>query len=996
MRQRLGTLGGFVISMSALMLLGPAFARATPRDVEVRSQLGALRFPFVANEGQVDAQVAYYARTVAGTVFVTHRGQLVYALQKRTLAAPRGGPDLSPGTWTVTETLRGATLRPPTAQDRVVTGVSYFRGSDPARWRTRVPSYEQVSLGEVWPGVAVSLRARGDSVEKVFTVSPGAPVHRIRVRVGGASSLTLDRDGALIAQTGLGLVAFTAPVAYQEVDGVQHRVAVAYRLDGREYRFTVGAYDRTRPLIIDPFLQSTFLGGSDHEAIEALAIHAATGDVYVAGVTRSIDFPGTAGGAQPVLVGGGSPGSDFFVARLNASLTALTQATYLGGSGGDEHEIARAIAIHPVTGDVYVAGVTPSTDFPGTAGGAQPMTTAGTGGHGVVVRLNADLTALLQATYLGGSSQDGARALAIHPTTGDVYVAGLTFSTDFPGTGGGAQPVAGGQGDGFVARLNAGLTAVIQATYLGSSVRDDLGALAIAPVTGDVYVASVNDSGPGLVARLPSSLTALSHVTYLGGSPNALAIHPATGDVYVAGLTESSDLPGTIGGARPAAGGGGDAFVARFSDDLTALLQATYLGGSSPDIANGLAVHPATGEVYVAGVTRSSDFPRTGGGAGRFMEPSSAFVARLSGDLTVLPQATYLGRMTTWATALAIHPTLGDVYVAGYTGDPHPGVSGGAQPVSGGFVDGFVSRLTSSLALVDPSTKLCCHDLSGGGRDAILWRNAASGIVAVWLMNGTSLGEIGTPGGAGHDWQIAGVADINGDGMADILWRNVASGAVTVWWLNGTSLVGTMGLGAATMNWTIVGVGDFNGDGRADVLWRDASGVIAIWMLDETGVIGTVWPGGADNNWEIVGVADFNGDGMADILWRHRWGTVITWLMNGTGTIAIGGPGPAPMDWKIVGVGDFNGDGMADLLWRHTSGTVVVWLMNGTGVIHSGALGGSDSDWHIVGVGDFNGDGRADILWRHTSGFVSQWLVDGTTIIGAGSPGAATSDWQIP
>jgi hypothetical protein len=145
----------------------------------------------------------------------------------------------------------------------------------------------------------------------------------------------------------------------------------------------------------------------------------------------------------------------------------------LGGSGWDE---ALAIAVNPTTGDVYVAGSTLSTDFPKTAGGAQP--TKSVGSDAFVSRLNSNLTRILQSTYLGGSGWDEALAIAIHPTTGDIYVAGRTSSTNFPGSTGGAQASNNGSSDAFVARLNPNLTKILQSTYLGGG--DDDGALAIA------------------------------------------------------------------------------------------------------------------------------------------------------------------------------------------------------------------------------------------------------------------------------------------------------------------------------------------------------------------------------------------------------------------------------------------------------------------------------------------------------------------------------------
>ena len=240
------------------------------------------------------------------------------------------------------------------------------------------------------------------------------------------------------------------------------------------------------------------------------------------GRSGSVDFPGTAGGAQPASAGGS------FVARFNASLTTLIQATYLGGTG------AHSLAIEPTSGDVYVAGRTASNDFPHTTGGAQPAS----GGFFdiFVARLSSDLAALIQATYFGGSGGEEVPALAIHPTTGDVFVTASTWSTDLPGTANGAQPAFGGGAfDAFIARFNSTLTILNQATYLGGSGID---------------------------------------------YSSAVAIDPLSGEVFVGGETLSADFPGTIGGAQPSLSGRVDAFVARFDETLATLTQATYLGGS--------------------------------------------------------------------------------------------------------------------------------------------------------------------------------------------------------------------------------------------------------------------------------------------------------------------------------------------------------------------------------------------------------------------------------
>src|SRR5262245_14841624 len=607
-----------------------------PTPAEVSRQLDRLAVPFVANAGQNDPRVAYSASTFSGTVFVTREGELVYALPAPGQHAPAGVREPASG-WTLTESFVDGHPAPIGTQS-AATHVSVFAGNDPARWQRDVPSYAGVELGAVWPGISVALTARGKQVEKVFTVEPGVAPDTIRIRVAGAESLAVAGDGGLVLHSGRVDVRLTPPVAYQEIAGTRRPVPAAYVVAGDEYGFRVRGYDPTQPVVIDPLLQATPLGGSAVDDAFALAIGPA-GDVYVAGSTSSFDFPGTAAGAQRRLGGG----SDAYVARLIPDLTGFEEVTFLGGSGD---ELGRALAIDPATGDVFVAGRTDSVNFPGTNGGAQSALSGDA--DAFVARLNASLTSLEQATYLGGSfvrangSRETVTVLTIAPTTGDVYVGGPTESADFPGTSGGAQDTfGGGVLDGFVARLNAGLTTLEQATYLGGDGNNEAPfGLAIAPATGDVYVVGRTDSDDlpgaqggaqstfgggvlaassgftdGFVARLNASLTSLEQATYLGGSTSdeadALAIAPTTGDVYVAGLADSLDFPGTTGGAQSvhAAGNRDDGFVARLNATLTSLDQATYLGGNGSEFAVAMQLTPS--EVYVAGQTTSTDFPGT-------------------------------------------------------------------------------------------------------------------------------------------------------------------------------------------------------------------------------------------------------------------------------------------------------------------------------------------------------------------------------------------------
>jgi hypothetical protein len=705
-------------------LLAASVVEGAPEpNHEQRVRLARTRVPFVENRGQLDPRVAYSARTFFGTVFVTRDGRLVYSLPSvRSGRVNAGHPSVSG--WTLAETLLSGHPGP-SGGTRSSVGVSDFHGSDPNRWQTNLPTFDEVLLGEVWKGVSVFLRAHGGNIEKVFTVGPGARVEAIRLRVDGARSLRLDREGALVAATGNGDVRFSPPLAYQERDGVRHPIAAAYVLAGkRRYGFRLEEYDPMQPVVIDPLLQSTYIGGTGGAGIvNSLTVRASSGEVVAAGYTFAADFPATSSGAQPASAGS----ADAFVARLDPTLTSFLGATYLGGSGFEE---IRSMKIDPTTGDVLVGGATDSTDFPVTAGGAQPS--PGGGGDGFLARLDPTLTALLQASYLGGSGGDAIRSIAIHPTSGEILAAGGTDSTDFPGTTAGAQPASGGGGsDGFLARLDPTLTSLLQSTHVGGSDADGVDSLAVHSDTGEVFAAGWTRSTnlPGttggaqpvsgghedcFVARFNSTLTELVQATYLGGSngeyilgSSSIAIHPSNGEVLVAGIAQGPDFPGTTGGAQPDYRGMGDMFVARLDSKLTTLLQSTFLGGSGEEYPYAVSVDPASGRILVAGSTSSVDFagtrngvqPAPGGGFA-LGHGGDGFMAGLNSSLTGLLQATYLGGVDVdEILSAAVQPSTGEVLVAGFTlSNDFPGTAGGAKPWPTDGGDGFVARLTADLA----------------------------------------------------------------------------------------------------------------------------------------------------------------------------------------------------------------------------------------------------------------------------------------------------------
>jgi hypothetical protein len=281
--------------------------------------------PFVANFGQVSPEVAFYVSSPGGAVFVTYDGRMVYDL-----TVARGAKMI--GRVAVRESLVAARVGEIRGRNQVPAVVSSFTGSDPSRWTVGIPSYAAVDLGSIYDGIGLLLQYPQGNVKKIFEVEPGADPSVIRVEVTGAQGLAVSSHGELEVATACGPLHFTRPVAYQTIAGVRKSVDVAYITDGHTYGFSVGDYDRTETLTIDPLVASTFYGGSGGDGqYEVPCARDAEGYVYVANRTGSLDLPLVYGVYDSTLGGN----NDVFIAKFDAGLTTLVAATYLGGSGAE-------------------------------------------------------------------------------------------------------------------------------------------------------------------------------------------------------------------------------------------------------------------------------------------------------------------------------------------------------------------------------------------------------------------------------------------------------------------------------------------------------------------------------------------------------------------------------------------------------------------------------------------------------------------------------------
>ncbi len=154
---------------------------------EARQKLAKLQIPFIANQGQSDKEVKFYARTFAGTVFVTETGKLVYSLPKVEGKKQTKGVVLK-------EELIGGKVTEVKGESQAITKLNYFKGNDRSKWQRNIPTYDVVSLGEVYEGIEVKLKAHGNNVEKLFYVKPGAEPETIKMRLSGGKGTKSQRE----------------------------------------------------------------------------------------------------------------------------------------------------------------------------------------------------------------------------------------------------------------------------------------------------------------------------------------------------------------------------------------------------------------------------------------------------------------------------------------------------------------------------------------------------------------------------------------------------------------------------------------------------------------------------------------------------------------------------------------------------------------------------------------------------------------------------------
>ena len=528
-----------------------------------------------------------------------------------------------------------------------------------------------------------------------------------------------------------------------------------------DYPTTPGAFDTSNVSLVGlpdavvtklnptgtALVYSTYLGAAFNlEAGVAIAVDA-SGSAYVGGATNG-GFPTKAGSFDTSFNGGSFDG---FITKLNATGTALVYSTYLGGS---DEDYVFGLAIDG-SGNAYVTGFTPSTNFP-VLNAFQP--TIGGGFDAYVTKLNATGAALVYSSYLGGSGNEGltsaggtelqlAGGIAVDGS-GNAYLTGFTDSTDFPVVAA-WQPSRAGGFDAFVAKVNAAGSAKVYASYLGGALEE---------------------RGLGIAVD-------------------------SAGAAYVTGFTLSQNFPTTAGAMRATPGGNAvsDGFIAKI--------------GSGPGDTPGIYV-PASGAFFL----RSSNSPGPAVAVFTFGPPASGFVP-LAGDWDGNGTTTIgIYDPVTGAFFLKNSDTNGAADIVFNYGPGGPGIVPVVGDWNGDGVDtiGIYATATGAFFL---------RNVNEGGAADVVFIFGAGGADVAPLSGDWNGDGVDTIGIYGTSTGVFFLRNSNESGAADLAFHYGAGGATILplvgdWNADGVDTVGIYVV--TTGAWFLRNV---NAGGAADIVY---------------------------------------------------------------------------------------------------------------------------------------------------------------------------------
>jgi hypothetical protein len=691
---------------TALLLIGnvahPQSSSSTaPSDPSLISfhqkradQFGKVPLSFELNRGQTDRSVKYLAHGQGYSIFLQpNAATFVLSKPGSRVAADHRNPQAATGGNVLRMNLIGADQNAAMTPENLLPGYSnYLRGNDRSKWLAGVPTFAATRVSKVYQGIDLFYYGTDRQLEYDFVVAPGADVKSIRLTIDGAHA-ALAPQGELVLQLGKRSNSddprFKQPVIYQQIDGRRQPVSGAYTVAANgEVGFSVGPYDHSRELVIDPIVSyGSYFGGSGEDEINGSALNASN-QLYIVGQTFSPTLPSDAGEFQsaPTAVNNGHAA---FVAKFSADGSAVLWTTYLDGSQDD---FATAVAVNAsdeayVVGytnscgaDNSIPGVAPNTalSFPFTTDAVQKLCSPVNNGAGnleingasydaFLVKLSSDGKSELYGTPLGGSQNDIAQSIVLD-ATGRPYIVGETSSTQYykcsaigPHCGDVPAYPVDNHGNADIGLSNYPTTS--NAFY--SNTAESQQYATTDPNSG-------NAGGPqdeqAFITILSADLHSFVYSSLIGGgiiggcgngacntNGYAVAVN-ASGIAFIGGNTSSAHWPTTSGAFASKCSNAGNAnsqcpmtgWLAAFDptkSGTASLLFSTYMTGSSAGSNSGNPLYPggdvfglatdSSGDVIATGDTNANNFPTTTG----VFQPACILSGDGNGDQNVCTNA---------------------------------------------------------------------------------------------------------------------------------------------------------------------------------------------------------------------------------------------------------------------------------------------------------------------------------------------------------------------
>ena len=539
---------------------------------------------------------------------------------------------------------------------------NFFVGSDSSRWKSNVRDYQTVRYPSFYPNIDLIYTTEKEQLSYNFKIFPNGQPEDISFELLGATSAVLNERKELEILHNFGQIIQSAPKAWWYLEGKEHPLKVQFTEREGVWKFELETYPSFFDSIyIDPNLTFSTFSGATADNWGFTATPDAAGNLYGAGIVFGYGYPTTPGSYDITFNNGtGALPFDVAISKFNPTGTNLLYSIYFGGAG---NETPHSIVAGP-TGELYVYGVTCSSNFPTTAGAYDATFNGGPsvtenslsfdGSDIFVSRFSTNGNNLIASTYLGGNNIDGLNTNTLHYNYGDqfrgeiildasgnIYISSTTASGNFPTTAGAFSTSLSGNQDAVVCKLNNTLTSLLWSSFFGGSGSE----------TG-----------------------------------NSIEISP-NGQVYVAGGSTSAGFPGVAAGNDLSNNGGlSDGYLARFNPGNGSVVAATFLGANEYDQAYFVRCDPSN-LVYVYGQTESN-WAISPGCAGT--PNSGQFIRKYDGGLANIQWSTVFGAGTGHVeispTAFLVSDCY-EIYVAGWGGqlNANSGVSQAINSTTNGF-----------------------------------------------------------------------------------------------------------------------------------------------------------------------------------------------------------------------------------------------------------------------------------------------------------------------